>query len=618
MRKSSFFGPRFVVSMLAIVALFGGGCASHSSPTKESADSIREPASVSKEIEFHEAEKNGFAVGDLNLKTYSLASSSERRDFKAKLKATVEKKDDRMPDAGAVALEESIRLLDQMDQEKPTAQDLKRLQETIEGYNSNFLSPVPTHIWIGALPFKALEMIHHSIMNKKAPEAIDVHSDNVKDLSKVDPAPSSFWKPGRNLDQINMYYGFDRKEIPTIATDCTYSSPKKSYGRHGGFKVECAKKKWKIKFGEESKTEPFISRLVWALGFNATVIDYLPAGVKVAYDRDLITEYESRKPLVVKVKSALGFTYLSKDLQATLNPFNDCIDGAELIDGTRLTGQQLQAKLVRSIPQKGGKDDWSKAKDIRFNEKFEKQVKNFILKEGSLEGSSPKDLQELGSWSWNSIDHPEMRAMRAFGILMAFINGPDMRQNNNKVFLRTLPDGSSELNHEVSDLGSGLGTASGAFHYIHGDFENLPWDVVRHHDDSSDDAGAGWMPSYDFPSYSVIEDNQAFSNIQPADAKWMMRKIAALSEAQIQDALIAAGLTAAETKLVFAKLIARRSQMINVFGLASEFPEIAHRKIDRSMDYDPRKDPLPEAKEASVPTTAPKSHQRIENGHLIK
>jgi len=631
MTSSSLFKRLGLIAAVSVLA----ACTTADVDRKvSSTTSLRSPASsqaekLQREIQLHDAEKNDFKIGDLNLKKYSIENREDRLEFKVKLTSLLARKDDRMPKEAEVSLEEAVRLLDLLDNETPAYEDIVRLQETVEAYNSNFISPVPRAIWIGAIPYEGLKMIHHSIMNQRAPEAIDLTVEGSADSSRINPKPSSFWRPGRIESKIDMFAGFGRKAPPKISEECTYVEPKKSYGVHGGFKVDCgASGKWKMKFGNESKTEPFNSRFVWALGYNATPIDYVPAGTRLLYDRRVITEYNSRKDLKFQIKSLLGFTYLTKNLQKPLNPFEDALNGAILRDGSFVPADRLRTKLIKSLPQKKGKDDWEQVGKAVFNEAFEKKVKSLVLKEASLEGPKPKNQEDLGSWSWRSVDHPDRREIRAFGIFTAWVNAFDMRQNNNKVSLVTNADGSTSLSHEVSDLGSGFGRATNILKYRNGIFEDLPWDLVRLRATDGDSDGDSnedgdpvddqpWVSPYKFPHYSVIENNPAFNRIQLDDAKWMVRKIASFSEQQIQDCLIGAGFTSAETKLVLEKLLDRRKQMIEVFGLSSEFPDLVARKINRELSFDPQKDSAPKTKNAAGSIAAQRSNQKVVKGHLV-
>ena len=590
------FGSTFVV---ALMMFFTVGLSS--------SGAFAENDKLFRKIDFHNALKNDFKIGSLHTKTFKIETRSDRRELKDAIDKLVAQKQKRMPDEAQLSLREASRLLD-IDQ--PTHGDLLRLQETVEAYNSNFLSPVPSAIWIGAAPYEALKMIRHSIMNKQASEV-------------GDPVQSAFWNIEKRPHEL--YFGFNRTSFPVVKSDCTYLEPKKSYGVHGGFKMDCgASGKLKAKFGNESKSEPFSTRVVWALGYNATPIDYMPEGTKLVYDRRAITEYNSRKALEMDFKSVLGFSYFKKNIQVPLNPFEDAFTGAILQDGSFVKSSDLRRLLVKSIPQKKHKDDWSKLSKVVFNEKFEKTVKYLVLHEGSIESSKAKELEEMGSWSWKSVDHPDRRELRAFGMFTAWVNSFDIRQNNNKTFLKTNADGSTQLVQSVSDLGSGFGTAYDILHYYNSEFDELPWDLVRLRagaadvdNDSNEDGDTSepWTSPYKFLHYSVIERNPAFSNAQLEDARWIVRKLASFSEAQIQDCLIASGFTAAETKLVLEKLLDRRKQMVNVFGLAGEFPDVVSRKIDRSLAYSAQREGAPKTTSGIA---ARVTNQKVVNGHLIE
>ena len=67
----------------------------------------------------------------------------------------------------------------------------------------------------------------------------------------------------------------------------------------------------------------------------------------------------------------------------------------------------------------------------------------------------------------------------------------------------------------------------------------------------------------------------------------MLRRLAALSEKQILQALLATSMSASEVRLALEKLLSKRQKMVADFGLSSEFPEIASRRIDTSLEFDP-------------------------------
>lgn len=542
------------------------------------------------EVAFHDAEGSNYEVGGLDLKKYSLDEPSDRARLRQIVSGVLAKKDERAPKDAINALEEALRLLNKIDRaglvSAESTGDIQRTREVIEAYNSNFLSPVPRSLWVVTAPIKLLTMARHPIMDRRGRPATDLlpHDENA-DLSSVDPVDSSFWRAGRNVEAVNMYEGFGRRSIPSFAK-CSYDGPKKSYGVHGGFKVSCegVAAKLKLKFGNESKTEPFTSRLVWALGYNVTPIDYFPRGAKIVYDRRLITEYNSRRQLKTAFTAVPGVKVFTLNQQRALNPFEDAIEGVELKNGKFVKAAELRRKLIASLPQKKGKDLWAEVKSATFNEKFENQIAFFVLREGSLE-IERDDITDLGGWSWNSLGHDDRRELRAFGLIAGWVNLFDARQNNNKLSLETLPSGQVRMIHEVSDLGSGFGQASDLLHYKNGLWNDYPWDFVQSRPEVIERPGQMTIHQtpFEFPHYSVIEQNDAFSQARLDDAQWIARRLARFSEGQLSDALKAAGFTPDERTLVLEKLVARRQQLIEVMGLSKEFPELMRRPVNRNM-----------------------------------
>ena len=579
------------------------------------------------EVLLHDGEKNGFAVGDPNPIKFSLDSSAERASLQTAITTLLKEKKDKLPKDGITALKEADRLLKKMQSENLVSSsgesDFQRLREVMDAYNSNYQSPIPTKLWVGAIPYEFLKMYSHNMMYRHdgvASNLMPYRSSD--DVSKIDPQPSAFWQPGREIESLNFYYGLGRKKFPNLVGPCKYEEPKKSYGVHGGFKVKCGNDKWKLKFGNESKTEPFNSRIVWALGYNATAIDYQPEGLRIVYDRKLITEYHSRKDLKADIKSLLGFSYFTKNLQVGLDPFDDALAGAELTDGSFIQGQDLRNKLIASMPQNGSKDDWTKIEDAKFNEAFEKKIAFFVLKEASVEGPR-KNQDDLGSWSWRTDYHACRRELRAFGIFSGWVNLFDVRQNNNRLSLEeTKVKGETKLVQSVSDLGSGFGQASDLLHYRNNMPNDYPWDFIRRREEEVEVGPSGKtvrikQNPIEIVHYSPIEKNEAFANMNWDDARWMGRRLARISVGQMQDALIASGYSAAETTLLLEKLLSRRQQIITVLKLDEEFPAEAARTIRRKIDFDSERDEVPKANGASPVVKARLTKQKLVNGKLI-
>ena len=74
------------------------------------------------------------------------------------------------------------------------------------------------------------------------------------DLSRVDPLPSSFWTKPASISEKDLFFGFGRKSVPTVADKiCTYDGPHLGYGFHPSFDVKTPDgRKWRTKFGERA------------------------------------------------------------------------------------------------------------------------------------------------------------------------------------------------------------------------------------------------------------------------------------------------------------------------------------------------------------------------------
>ncbi|MEK6555680.1 MAG: hypothetical protein AABZ31_10595, partial [Bdellovibrionota bacterium] len=50
-----------------------------------------------------------------------------------------------------------------------------------------------------------------------------------------------------------------------------------------------------------------------------------------------------------------------------------------------------------------------------------------------------------------------------------------------------------------------------------------------------------------------------------------------------------------ETKLVLEKMVARRQNLMKVFGLGKEYPSLMSRIVDRLLNYNPKSGDVPQA-----------------------
>ena len=446
----------------------------------------------------------------------------------------------------------------------------------------------------------------HSIMSKKAKPANNVVG--------ADPKPSTFWQPKGEIEKINFYYGFNRREIPQPGAVCEYKEAKKSYGTHGGFEMICNKTEFKIKFGNETKTEPFNSRLIWALGYNVTPVDYVK-DVYIKYDRKILTEYNLRKDLFVRIKSLAGFNYYKHNIQKELDPFADAIAWGRLKNGEMIHSPDLKKRLLKPESQAA-----VKIKDSDINAEFEAQIESLVLQEGNIEVEDDR-VQSLGPWSWNDFDHSDRRELRGFAVVAAFLNLFDVRTDNNRLRLVTDEKGRQHLRHDISDVGSGLGSAENLFRFRNAQFNDLPWEFIRNRPTEVEvgPRGKGTKTSqtaFAPIDYRPLDRNMAFEKAQLEDAQWAARRLARVSESQFVDAMVAAGFTSAEVAVVLEKLLSRRQNLLKTLGLDQEFPEVMSRKVSSKLNYDSAKDPVFVASGSSERRAAPASG-KVVSGQLV-
>lgn len=433
------------------------------------------------------------------------------------------------------------------------------LAEILRGIENNFISHERSKYDIALLPLTLLKLIAYH----------RVELQNFQEIS--DPEPSSFWqKPRSDFNYFTGSEGHGTKWIDESV--CEYLEAKFGYGVKAGFKASCDGVKYKIKFGGETYSGPFNSRIYNALGYLTPMIEYTN-GIKIKYDRRILTEINSRKPLKLKL-SIFGMGNFSKTIFKKYNPF-DFIDYAILKDGQKISRNELAKKLIHS------NSDLENLQDSNFSYAFEKNISFLKMTAGSVIEKIKGD--QVGAWSFNQLGHNNRPEIKALMVLAAWTNNSDLRLDNNRLYI-TNNKTSQKIVHYISDPGYGMGRAS--FPLRGGNLNTIPWEITRTVLAPEGDGRANFIEFY---AFNDMEKNKAFDQITYAEAKWMVRKIAALSEAQLTEALVGSGLSAAEVILVREKLISSRNQMIQDFDLQQEF---SSRTINKKISFDPTQEEL--------------------------
>ncbi len=490
---------------------------------------------------------------------------------------------------GLKEMERTAKALLKGDAEK--AAGIRKIQEVNWAVQSNFRTP---YIWRESVDIVSLFFRGRDIMlnacgrgSAKHP-AQNLLTYDAPDLSRVDPKPSTFWSRPQSIADKNLYYGFDRQEIPPLRDSiCTFAEAHKGYGAHPSFEVDWNGSRWKVKFGEEHSSGPFGCRIFWALGFPAEIIDYTPE-VKIKWDRRIFKDFNSRKSNAMKLQF-LGLTLTRLSDSVYYNPL-DYVKYAVLKDGTRLTPQQLQEGLFPVAPGRK-RPKRPETNPALYSQEFEQKLDYLVMKDASFNSKDSEDTKDLGFWDYNYLDHPRLRELRGLGVLNAWLDNWDIRWANNRLLLVKEDDGTTRLEHMVSDVGALFGNSSGMIRTVHGKikvglYQNAPNDYCWAFT-AKPEPGKTDVPICD---YMPITKTRPFYDMNIDDARWMARLIGQLTEEQLKQALIGAGYDAAVCRLLLEKLAARRDKMIQDFGLSGEIPLMRPNGPNKKLTYDPNTD----------------------------
>jgi len=424
------------------------------------------------------------------------------------------------------------------------------LLETALAVNNNDRPTIPRHFDAIMTPVALLQFYRPIGIGEKP--AIDLAPGSDADLSRRDPVPSSFWARPKDISSSDLSIGFGRKAMTPIEGKlCHYRAAKETSGMNPGYEVDCDGVRIKLKFGEMS-SEPVVTRMFWALGFNADPTDYAPA-VKVAYDRRIFTEFNERKAVRTVFTVFWVIPVYAMNLQPYKDPFN-YVAKAVLRDGSSWSGAELKQRLMDGT---------------NFLTKVEAQIDYIVTTPANVQVKDPQ-IKSIGPWDYGQLDHADRREVRGAGLLAAWVGFYDTRFDNTKL-RRVGSKKHPRLLHYFSDLGGGLGATTGLISW-HGENVNaFPWTFTE----APLDQGPGKLarPLRIF-GYTPVVKTAAFAAMTIDDARWMARLIGQLRVEQIAAALAASGYDGATARLYEQKLVSRRNRMMTDLGLAAEFPPL--------------------------------------------
>lgn len=295
---------------------------------------------------------------------------------------------------------------------------------------------------------------------------------------------AALWRDRGDAAALNLLYGAGGKEhqpagkFTFVQEDKQGSAPKFEILDEQGVT-------WKVKLGEETKSETAASRLVWAAGYFTDEDYYLP---------------ELRVEKMAKLTR--GQELVSED---------GVIHGARL--ERKVTGQK-----------------------------------------------------KAGNWSWFKNPFVGTKEMNGLRVMMALINNWDLKEVNNAVYEQK--GGGSR--YVVSDLGATFGETGNTVIRSKSnpdDYSNSKFiqKVTAEHVDFVLSSRPLFITAFDVPNYATRTHMQDIvKDIPVADAKWLGKLLAPLSDEQIRDCFRAAGYSPEDVESN-AAMVKERIRALNLF-----------------------------------------------------
>ena len=272
--------------------------------------------------------------------------------------------------------------------------------------------------------------------------------------------------------------------------------------------------KMKLKFGMETHADPVANALLSTLGYNVDVSMHLK-DVKV-YLGDYTRDHLERD----------WIGYFDRQRAHTYLPLHRMV--------------------------KPGDEGWGR----------DERGEYVVFQEAVAELKEP-ELERIGYFPFAWGLAAEFREARGLLVFNAWIANADMKdEENNKLILRENAGGDLQMYLVQQDLGHSFGLVlperPGAF----------PWDLVETHGMAR---AFGALNGSIELNYIDLQNNALERNATYADARWMVRRIARLTRRQIEDAVALGHWPGGTGPLYVEKLLNRRNQLVQAFGLEGEF-----------------------------------------------
>lgn len=468
-----------------------------------------------------------------------------------------------------VALEHILDLLDRLEGAKDTreaydlAAEIVMVEYATRSYTEALASlEIPMHIknmlldWSVAnktrargASAEATNLVDPATGEFYTPEELRALIRAGEDISRLNPPPESpFWSAKEDISKVDVISNYLRggdpvhegmvSEFPPFeGAEVDYQKAHKTQSKPKLDVIyvddECRKKskkkrkqcsrKIKLKFGMETHADPVANALLAALGYNVDVSMHLRT-IRINLGKHSFQELQ-----------ADWAGYFDRQRLHTLIPLETV-----LLEGERGHSRDARGEYV-------------------------------VFREAVAE-LKPEEIHRVGFFTFSSGMAAVMREARGLFLFNVWIGNGDMKdEENNKLALRRDADGEMKMYLIQQDLGHAMGLVlperPNAF----------PWDAVEV---SAFSRLFGWIRGRKELNYINLQDNGLEETATYADAKWMARLIAQLTRKQIEDAVGLGHWPGGIAALYVEKLIHRRNQFVETFGLEREFAPIP---VDRHI-----------------------------------
>jgi len=158
------------------------------------------------------------------------------------------------------------------------------------------------------------------------------------------------------------------------------------------------------------------------------------------------------------------FTFLREDLEGT-NPKFDVMDADgvkwKVKLGDEARPETVASRLVWSMGYHTDWDYFSPAIEVQEMPSELHRGQELVGSHGSVQNvrlkREPGGEKKIGTWKWRHDPFTGTREWNGLRVLMAVINNWDLKDENNAIHEKKLPDDGEERIYEISDLGSSFG-----------------------------------------------------------------------------------------------------------------------------------------------------------------